>query len=74
MLICTAWVPGASRQRAGNPMAGTTPGAIPLVNVGGSLMDAQFESLEFAQKILAAQNRAMTSQKERERQEALVDT
>jgi len=66
--------PAAFCQRvASNPNYGTTPGAIPLVNVGGGPMDAQFESMEFAQKILAQQNKN-TSQKERERQQALVDS
>ena len=65
--------PAAFCQRAGNPLYGTTPGAIPLVNVGGGPMDAQFESLDFAQKVLAQQNKN-TSQQERDRQQALVDS
>ena len=66
--------PAAFCQR-GNPLYGTTPSAIPLVNVGGGPMDAQFFSMDFAQKILAQQNRdSSQNQKERERQQALVDS
>ena len=61
--------------KATNPLSGSTPGAMPLVNVGGGPMDAQFESMHFAQKILAQQNRNPSqNQKERERQQALVDS
>ncbi|HEX8893479.1 MAG TPA: VWA domain-containing protein [Terriglobales bacterium] len=59
--------------KATNPLYGTTPGAIPLVNVGGGPKDAQFFAMDFAQKILAQQNKN-TSQQERERQQALVDS
>ena len=65
--------PAAFCQREGNPLYGTTPGAIPLVNVGGGPTDAQFFALDFAQKILAQQNKN-TSQHERDRQQALVDS
>jgi len=73
LITCTFPTVALAQRGSGNPLAGTTPGAIPLVNVGGGPMDAQFESLDFAQKILAQQNKN-PSQKERERQQALVDS
>ena len=71
LILCACALPALAQR--GNPLAGTTPGAIPLVNVGGGPMDAQFASMDFAQKILAQQNKN-TSQKERERQQGLVDS
>ncbi len=65
--------PCAFGQRPGNPTAGTTPTAIPLVNVGGGPMESQFESMDFGQKILEQQNRK-PNQKELERQKGLVDS
>ncbi len=72
LLLVWACGPLAFSQR-GNPLSGSTPSAIPLVNVGGGPMDAQFESTEFAQKILAAQNKKPT-QKDLERQQGMVDS
>jgi VWFA-related protein len=71
LIACVLLTPAFAQR--GNPIAGTTPGAIPLVNVGGGPMDAQFESVDFAQKILNQQNKN-TSQKEREHQQALVES
>ncbi len=72
LLGLCACPPFAFGQR-GNPLSTTTPGAIPLVNVGGGPMDAQFESMDFAQKILAQQN-TKPNAKEQERQKGLVDS
>jgi hypothetical protein len=69
LLVCH---PAAFCQRAGtNPYSTATPSAITLVNVGGGPMESQFESMDFAQKLLDQQNRNPT-QKERER--GLVDS
>ena len=65
-------IPSAFCQR-GNPNAGTTPGAIPLVNVGGGPLESQFESLEFEEKILQ-QQKSKPNEKERERQKGLIDS
>src|SRR5215472_14891934 len=64
--------PASSQRRPGNPISGSTPGAIPLINVGAGPMEAQFERLTFAQMILNEQNRA--SEKERARQQNLIDS
>lgn len=75
ILSCFSNTAAFCQGKATNPLYGSTPGAIPLVNVGGGPMDAQFESMDFAQKILAQQNRNPSqNQKERERQQALVDS
>ncbi|MGA9566742.1 MAG: VWA domain-containing protein [Candidatus Korobacteraceae bacterium] len=68
--VCT---PAAFSQRTGNPLATTTPGALPLVNVGGGPMESQFESMDFAQKILAQQNKK-TDPKTQAREKELVDS
>ncbi len=47
------------------------PGNIPLVNVGGGPLEAQFARLDFSQMILEAQNRG-DMKKERERQKQLI--
>jgi VWFA-related protein len=73
--ILSLWLcgPAAFGQRAGtNPLAGTTPGALPNINVGGT-MGNQFAQLDFAQKILDQQNKN-PSQKERERRQGLVES
>ena len=64
--------PSAFCQR-GNPIAGTQPGALPLVNVGGGPMESQFESMDFAQIILQQQNKK-PSPREQERQKGLIDS
>ncbi|HYV74683.1 MAG TPA: tetratricopeptide repeat protein, partial [Candidatus Binatia bacterium] len=64
--------PASSQRRPGNPISGSTPGAIPLINVGAGPMEAQFERLTVAQMILNEQNRA--SEKERARQQNLIDS
>ena len=74
LLFLYACHPSAFGQR-GNPLSGTTPGAVPLVNVGGGAMEAQFGAMDFAQKILEQQARsANQSQKDRERQQGLVES
>jgi hypothetical protein len=73
VLVLCACHPSAFSQRGGNPIAGTAPGAVPLVNVGGVPMDAQFFTLDFAQRILAQQNKK-PNQQERARQQGLVDS
>ena len=70
-LVCSN--PGSAFSQRGNPIAGTTPGAVPLVNVGGGPSDAQFFSLDFAQKVLQEQNKK-PNQKELEREKGLVDS
>lgn len=67
-----SYSPYAFCQR-GNPVSGTSPGAVPLVNVGGGPMESQFEAMDFAQKILD-QQKAKQSAKEQERQKGLVDS
>ncbi len=67
-----AYGPYAFCQR-GNPFAGAPPPAIPLVNVGGGPMESQFESIDFAQKMLEQQNRK-PNEKEREHEKGLVDS
>jgi len=73
VLVLCACHPSAVSKRGGNPIAGTAPGAVPLVNVGGVPMGAQFFTLDFAQKILAQQNKE-PNQQERARQQGLVDS
>ena len=66
--------PSAFCQRAAtNPYAGTMPGAIPSVNVGGGPMESRFASMDFSQMILQQQNRS-PNHKERELQKGLVDS
>src|SRR5271167_5160354 len=72
LLGLCACPPFAFGQR-GNPLSTTSPGAIPLVNVGGGPMDAQFESMDFAQKILQQQNKK-PDEKELERRKGLIDS
>jgi VWFA-related protein len=70
LCVCS---PPAFCQRAGtNPVAGTTPGVVPNVNIGGT-MGGQFGQLDFVQKVLDQQNKN-PNQKELERQRALVDS
>ena len=64
--------PASSQRRPGNPISGSTPGAIPLINVGAGPMEAQFERLTFAQMILNDQNHA--GEEERARRQNLVDS
>jgi len=45
---------------------------VPMVNVGGNYMEAQFARLEFAQKVLEEQNRK--SEEQRKQQQKLVDS
>ena len=45
---------------------------VPLVNVGGTYMEAQFARLEFAQKVLEEQNRK--SEQQRKQQQKLLDS
>src|ERR1019366_7086734 len=71
LLGCTS-PPSAFSQR-GNPISGTQPGALPLVNVGGGPMESQFESMDFAQIILQQQNKK-PSPREQERQKGLIDS
>jgi Ca-activated chloride channel homolog len=74
LLVFCALSPLALGQRAGvNPYSGSTPGSFPLVNVGGSLMSAQFERMDFAQKVLDQQSRK-PSGKELKRQKELLDS
>ena len=57
MLCLCLCDPAAFCQRAGtNPLSGTTPGAVPNINIGGT-MGGQFAQLDFAQKILDQQNK-----------------
>ena len=76
-VACTVFLvcgnPTSAFSQRGNPIAGTTPGAVPLVNVGGGPSDAQFFSLDFAQKILQQQNKK-PNEKEREHQKGLVQS
>jgi tetratricopeptide (TPR) repeat protein len=72
LLTVSGCGPAAYSQR-GNPLSGTSPGAVPLVNVGGGPMESQFEAMDFAQKILDQQNRNV-SQKDRERQKGMVES
>jgi VWFA-related protein len=72
-LALTVCLPSSVAQRGSNPISGTTPGAVPLINVGGGPMEAQFESLDFAQKILEQQNRK-PNPKEVARRQGLVDS
>ena len=74
LLGLCAVAPLAFGQRGNNPIAGTTPTAIPLVNVGGGPMESQFAAMDFAQKILDQQNTKQQSAKEQERQKGLVDS
>jgi len=71
LLVCTS-PPSAFSQR-GNPISGTQPGALPLVNVGGGPMESQFESMDFAQIILQQQNKKPSPQ-EQERQKGLIES
>src|ERR1019366_2298752 len=71
LLGCTS-PPSAFSQR-GNPISGTQPGALPLVNDGGGPMESQFESMDFAQIILQQQNKK-PSPREQERQKGLIDS
>jgi Ca-activated chloride channel homolog len=49
------------------------PSVVPLVNVGGGAVEAQFGAMDFAQKILEQQNQtAKQSAEDRARQQALV--
>ena len=65
----------AFAQRGTNPISGTTPGAIPIINVGGGAVEAQFGAMDLVQKLLEDQNQqANQSQKERERLQGLVDS
>ncbi len=73
LLVVSVCVPSAFGQRTGNPLATTTPGALPLVNVGGGPMESQFESMDFAQKILAQQNKK-SDPKTQAREKELVDS
>jgi Ca-activated chloride channel homolog len=50
----------------------STPGAIPVINIGANAQAAQFATLDFAQIVLEQQDRAM--QKDRERQQAMVNS
>ena len=52
---------------------GSFPGAVPPINVGGGGMDAQFFSLDFAEKTLNGQNNKLDP-REVERRKALVAT
>jgi len=45
---------------------------VPVVNVGGNYMEAQFARLEFAQKVLEEQNRK--SEEQRKQRQKLLDT
>jgi Ca-activated chloride channel homolog len=72
LLGLCACPPSAFCQR-GNPLSGTTPGAVPLVNVGGGPMESQFAAMDFEQKILDRQNTKPTA-KELEQQKGLVDS
>jgi len=58
----------------GTPLPSSMASAIPLVNVGGGPMESQFESMDFAQKILEQQNGKKSDPKEQERQKGLVDS
>lgn len=73
----SACQPSAFCQKQGSAASFSPPGAVPLVNVGGGdsmgPMQSQFESLDFAQKILAQQN-SKVDPKELERQKGLVDS
>jgi len=60
----------AQTSSGGNPLAGTTPGAVPLINVGGGPNDAQFFAMDFAQKLLEQQNHK--NEKEEARRSALI--
>jgi Ca-activated chloride channel family protein len=76
--VCTvlglcACLPAALGQKGTTPTL-PTPGSIPLVNVGGGPMEAQFARLDFTQMILDDQNRGDRNKKDRERQKQLVDS
>jgi len=74
LLVLYACHPPAFGQR-GNPLSGTTPGVVPLVNVGGGAVEAQFGAMDFAQKILEQQAKSTNqNQKDRERQQELVES
>jgi VWFA-related protein len=73
LLVLSVCSPSVFSQRTGNPLATTTPGALPLVNVGGGPMESQFESMDFAQKILAQQNKK-SDPKTQAREKELVDS
>ena len=60
-------------QRSGDPASGPSPGAIPIINVGGNAQAAQFAALDFAQIILDQQSRSRNG-KEMARQKELVQS
>lgn len=68
-----AWPPSALGQKTGAESFTSGPSVLPLVNVGGGPMESQFESMDFAQKILERQNTKLDP-KEQERQKGLVDS
>ena len=67
-LFCSVFQSPAFCQN--NPYAGYNPGPIPLINVGGNGMTAQFASLDFTEKLLQQENDK--KRKDQERQKALM--
>jgi VWFA-related protein len=61
-----------AQRGSGNPLAGTTPGAVPLINVGAGAMESQFETLQFAEMILHEQNQK--NNKDQARRQALISS
>ena len=64
----------SASERGLTPMQEPRPAAIPLVNVGGGPMESQFESMDFAQKILQAAEQRSRMRKEQERRKGLIDS
>lgn len=71
-LFSSSSCPSYTLPRQLSAPSGSTPGAIPLINVGAGPMEAQFERLTFAQMILNDQNHA--GEEERARRQNLVDS
>ena len=71
-VLCWCVLQSSAVSQRGDPYSGYNPGPIPLVNVGGNGMAAQFASLDFTEKLLQQQNDKR--QKDQERQKALIAT
>ena len=72
-IAAVAWFAFTTAALCQNSISGTFPGAVPLINVGGGGMDAQFFSLDFAQMELQGQNHRLDP-REVERRKTLIAT
>ncbi|MBV9073458.1 MAG: VWA domain-containing protein [Acidobacteria bacterium] len=67
---CALAISGSTASFAQGPYPAPS-GTIPMVNVGGNYLEAQFATLEFAQKLLDEQNRQ--SEEQRKQRQKLID-